>query len=123
MKSKIHEFLNLKFFIMSKIKSLLLTAIFSLLLVSGAWAQNGERIYIRTITNNPTVAKTQVVIYEKGNVETLEIGNVFSKKEESLKSFADILEKYFAIGYKLVGNSTSIGGTNLFYSEYLLEKQ
>jgi hypothetical protein len=106
-----------------KTKSLLLTAILSLLIVSGAWAQNGERIYIRAITNNPTVAKTQVVIYEKGNVETLEIGNVFSKKEESLKSFADILEKYFTIGYKLIGNSTSIGPANVLYSEYFLEKR
>lgn len=97
-------------------------SLFFMLASMGLWAQSTERVYIRTVTNNPTTASTEVVIYESGEIKTKTLSNALSSRETSLESFAKILEKYFNKGFKLVGTSSAIGGTNMFYSEYILEK-
>jgi hypothetical protein len=101
-----------------KTKSLLLTAIFSLLLVSGAWAQNGERVYIREMIIN---SKTFIYIYEKGEVKEVQFVGPWQKSNEALKSFSEILDKYFQQGYKLIATSVTTYGNS--YTQYIFEKQ
>lgn len=81
------------------------------------FTQTADRVYIREFTNY-TAGKTTLFIYEKGESKQIEIDNLFNKKGESLKSFAENLEKYFQQGFKLIATS---GNTN--YTEYILEKQ
>ncbi len=101
-----------------KLKSIFLTGIFSLLLVSGLLAQSGERVYIREFSLGAS-GKTTIVIYEKGESKQIEIDNIFTRKNECLKSFGEILEKYFKEGYKLIATTS---GVNSSYSQYILEK-
>jgi hypothetical protein len=100
-----------------KTKYIILTTLLSLFIVSGLLAQNGERVYIREFSNSSPV-KSTLFIYEKGESKQIEIQNPFIKRAESLKSFAEILEKYFQQGFKLLGTSI-----NESYTEYILEKQ
>jgi hypothetical protein len=81
-----------------------------------------QRVYIKVTTSNPTIAKTNVYIYENGVVQEKEIENNFSKPAESLKSFATILEVYFNQGYKIISNASAFGGSNFYYCEYILDK-
>ena len=107
-----------------KLKSLLLTTILSLFFVSGLLAQNSERIYIRSITQSPGIGKTKLLIYEKGNVKEMELPNTFKNDAESLAGFADVLEKYFSLGYKVISNTTHSSTQNVAnVTEYILEKQ
>jgi hypothetical protein len=98
-----------------KNKILISMAACMLFVLAGFSAFAGERVYIRLITFD---GKSQALIYEKGEVQNISVATPY-KKEEALKSMADILEKYFQQGYKLL-STTGIGGS--YCVEYIFEK-
>ena len=98
-------------------KSIITIVAFMLFALAG-FAQGGERVYIRHFTLNGEVGKTTVAIYEKGQTKTIILENAYTKKEESLKSFADILENYLSKGYEI---KSSIQ-TGMYSNEYILQK-
>lgn len=99
-------------------KKSIITIVAFILFALAGFAQGGERVYIRDITLNDQAGKTTVVVYEKGETKTFTIENRYGKKEESLKSFADILESYLSKGYE-IKSSIQLG---IYSTEYILEK-
>lgn len=77
----------------------------------------GERVYIRTVCQG--AVPCTVTIWEKGQTRKEKVESI-TKAEESITTFANILEGYFNKGFKLVGTSSIYSG---YGTEYILEKE
>ncbi|HWB62010.1 MAG TPA: hypothetical protein VG603_00765 [Chitinophagales bacterium] len=104
-----------------KRKLTIITLLIGIFLISGLSLRAGERVYIRLFILGD-IGKTQLVIWEKGEVSETEIANPYANHTESLKSLTEILEKYFNTGFKLTGIDNHDINNNKAYTEYILEK-
>lgn len=98
----------------------MLSFIFSLTLVSGIFAQNGERIYLKSVC---ALQKCDIWISKSDSFQKIEIPSFFWDKKgiqrgDGFMDMSRLLEGYFKQGYKLISSNTQ--GT---FFDYILEKR